>query len=236
MGGDAVLKLEDVTFSRDGFALSAGLELTAGQIAAIIGPSGGGKSTLLSLIAGFLTPDHGQIFWHGDRLNELPPGERPVSMLFQDHNLFPHLTAGQNVALGLRPSLRLRADEQVEVDRALAEVGLADLADRKPGQLSGGQMSRVGLARILVQERPLLLLDEAFAALGPALRDEMLGQIRSLAAARGTTVLMVTHQPEDAVAIADCVYLVADGRVQGPYAPARLEQDVPLELAAYLGR
>src|SRR5690606_16318521 len=144
------------------------------------GPSGGGKTTLLHAIAGFEQPEAGSLRFAGQDLLPLAPAQRPVSMLFQDHNLFPHLTAAENVALGLKPSLRLDAGERERVAATLAEVNLAELASRRPAELSGGQRQRVALARALLRGKPLMLLDEPFGALDPGLRREMIARVDAL--------------------------------------------------------
>jgi thiamine transport system ATP-binding protein len=230
-----VLELEDLRAGHGDFQLAADWRLPAGRIAAVIGPSGGGKSTLLDAIAGFLAPEAGRVLWHGRDLTPLGPSERPVAMLFQDNNLFPHLTAGENVALALTPKRRLTAAQRAEVETALARVGLDGLGTRRPAELSGGQQGRVALARVLLQRKPLLLLDEPFAALGPAQRGEMLDLVAALARETGATVLMVSHAPEDARRIADAVVLVAEGRAQAPEPTERLFADPPPALRAYLG-
>lgn len=209
--------------------------MPAGARVALIGPSGAGKSTLLGAIAGFEVPAAGRILWQGRDLAPLTPGARPVSLLFQDSNLFPHLTAAQNVGLGLRPSLRLSPQERAQVDGALARTGLAAFGDRKPAQLSGGQQSRVALARALLRARPLLLLDEPFAALGPALRAEMLDLVAEITAETGATLLMVSHEPGDARRIADLTIVVADGRAAAPMPTGALFADPPAALRSYLG-
>ena len=217
------------------FRLSADFTLEAGRFAAVIGPSGGGKTTLLEAIAGFLPLERGEIWWRGTALSHAPPGKRPVAMLFQDGNLFPHLTAAQNVGLGINPRLRLSSEQQARVEAALARVGLAGLGERKPAALSGGQRARVGLARLIVQQRALFLLDEPFAALGPALKAEMLQLVARLARESGATVMMVSHEPRDARAVADVTILVAEGRALPPVATERLFADPPPALRAYLG-
>ncbi len=164
-----------------------------------------------------------------------PPAERPISILFQDNNLFPHLTAADNVALGLRPDLKLDAAGRARVEAALERVGLAGLGHRKPGQLSGGQAARVALARALLRSKPLMLLDEPFGALGPALRAEMLALVAELADETGATLLIVSHEPDDARAIASHVILVADGRALPPVATDEIFAHPPAALAAYLG-
>jgi thiamine transport system ATP-binding protein len=211
-----MLTLENLLITQGDFSLRANWSVAPGQIVALIGPSGEGKSTLLSCMAGFLAPSAGHIVWSGARIETTPPNARPFAMVFQDHNLFPHLDAYQNVALGRDPGLRLTSGDRADIDNALAQVGLAGLATRKPAQLSGGQQGRVALARVLVQDRPIMLLDEPFAALGPALRAEMLELVRDIAQAKGATVLMVTHNPDDARHVADQVILVAQGQAQAP--------------------
>jgi len=231
-----MLTLDHLEIRQGDFHLSADLRVETGAITAIVGPSGAGKSTLLSAIAGFLLPAKGRILWNGIDLALLPPGKRPISTLFQDQNLFPHLTVAQNLGLGLRPDLRLGPDDQRKIAEALRRVGLEGTLNRKPGSLSGGQQSRVALARALLRARPLLLLDEPFAALGPALKVEMLDMVRDLAAETGTTVLMVSHDPADARRIASQTILVADGRAEPPSPTATLLDNPPPALADYLGK
>jgi thiamine transport system ATP-binding protein len=230
-----MLALERLLITQGDFRLEADLSVPAGTICAIVGPSGAGKSTLLNVIAGFFAAAEGRVLWNGAPIDRLPPGERPVSIVFQDNNLFPHLTAFQNVAIGLRPSLKLTPDETRQVEEALSRVGLTGLGARRPGELSGGQQSRVALARVLVRRRPLLLLDEPFAALGPALRAEMLDLVKAVAEDTGATVLMVSHDPDDARRIADLTLYLDEGRAHPPVPTAALFADPPPALAAYLG-
>ncbi|MGR3761126.1 thiamine ABC transporter ATP-binding protein [Roseobacteraceae bacterium NS-SX3] len=230
-----MLKLDCAVIDNGGYLVRADLEIAAGACVAVIGPSGAGKSTLAEAIAGFLPLRSGRILWEGQDLSRLAPGKRPVAMLFQDGNLFPHLTVAENVGLGLRADLRLSAAEEPRVDEALARVGLFGMGARKPAALSGGQQSRVALARVLVQGRDILLLDEPFAALGPALKAEMLDLVAGLARETGATVLMVSHDPADARRIADQVVLVAEGVAHPPEATAELLDNPPPTLKAYLG-
>lgn len=230
-----MLEIRDVSVTLGAFTLTADLSIPAGSRVAVIGPSGSGKSTLLALIEGFLAPDRGQILWDGQDLAALAPGQRPVSVLFQHQNLFPHLTAAQNVGLGLRPDLRLDADQRARVQRALLEVGLDGMADRRPSHLSGGQQSRVALARVLLRARPILLLDEPFAALGPALKTEMLALLDRIANETGATVLMITHDPDDARIFAPLTMVIDGGVAQKPVATGPLLDDPPPALRAYLG-
>lgn len=203
---------------------------------AVIGPSGSGKSTLLNLIAGFETPLSGNVLINGQDVTRLPPGSRPVSMIFQDNNVFAHLDLRQNVGLGISPSLSLDAAQVQRVDAALAEVGLSALAHRKPGDVSGGERQRVAIARALVRDRPVLLLDEPFAALGPALRRDMLDLVKAMQQARHMTVVMVTHQPEDAHHATTHTAYLENGRILAlrPTADLFAATDLP-GLDAYLG-
>lgn len=230
-----MLRLENLTIVQGDFRLEADLSVPAGAMVPVIGPSGAGKSTLLSVIAGFAAPSSGRVTWEERDLAGLEPGERPLSIVFQDGNLFPHLTVFQNVGLGLSPSLRLDAAQRARVTQSLERVGLADLAGRKPAALSGGQQSRVALARVLLRARPLLLLDEPFAALGPALRAEMMELVQQVAAETGASVLMVTHDPRDALRLGGQTVLVADGRAHSPSDTKTLFADPPEALRAYLG-
>lgn len=230
-----MLTLERLDIVQGDFRLTADWAVPQGARVALIGPSGAGKSTLLSVIAGFFAARAGRVLWEGADLTGKAPGARPVAMLFQDGNLFPHLTAGQNVGLGIRPDLRLKPGDRARVASALARVGLGGFADRRPGSLSGGQQSRVALARVLVQSRPLLLLDEAFAALGPALRAEMLDLVAELCDERGATLLMVSHAPEDARRIADSLVMVDDGVAEAPVPTSEAFSAPSDKMRRYLG-
>jgi len=231
-----MLTLENMQVSQGSFQLTADFSLQAATSTAVIGPSGGGKSSLLSAIAGFIPLAAGKVVWNGVDLASLAPAERPVSLVFQDNNLFGHFSAFQNVAIGMRPSMRLSEGEADQAMAALKRVGLAGLEHRKPAQLSGGQQSRVTLARVLVRAQPLLLLDEPFAALGPGLRADMLALVGELVAASGASLLMVTHEPEDARRITPQTIFVDAGQVHRPQPTAALLDDPPRALGDYLGR
>lgn len=230
-----MLQLEALDIRQGGFRLTADWTLERGARLALIGPSGAGKSTLLSVIAGFFAPLSGRVVWDGQDLRGLAPGARPVAMLFQDNNLFSHLTLAQNVGLGLRADLRLKPAERDRVREALDRVGLAGMEARRPGALSGGQQSRAALARVLVQDRPLLALDEPFAALGPALKSEMLDLVAALCDETGATLVMVSHDPGDARRIAPLTSVVAEGEAVAPMPTEALLRDPPPALRAYLG-
>ena len=230
-----MLTLDALTVRQGGFELHANWSVAAAERVAIIGPSGGGKSTLLMAIAGFIPAVSGRVLWQGRDLGDVPPGARPVSMLFQDQNLFPHLTLAQNLGLGLSPDLRLTAAQQGQIEAVLRRVGLGDMGARKPAQLSGGQQGRAALARALLRARPVLLLDEPFAALGPALKVEMLEVVAEVASETGAAVLMVTHDPADARRFADKTVLVVEGVAQAPQPTAALFANPPDALRDYLG-
>jgi len=229
--------LDHVSLGFGEFAVAFNAAIAAGRLTAVVGPSGAGKSTLLNLIAGFERPDAGTVAIGGRDVTRLGPADRPVSMVFQENNLFAHLDIGTNVALGLDPSLKLAADGWRIVEGALDRVGLAGYAKRRPGSLSGGERQRVALARAVVRRRPVLLLDEPFAALGPGLKADMLSLIGTLQRETGMTALMVTHQPDDATAIADEVLFVNRGRIGGA-GPSQgfFSRDDIEGLGEYLGR
>lgn len=230
-----MLEFDKTVIANGPFRVSADWSVAPGSRIALIGPSGAGKTTILSAIAGFLPVVAGALRWQGRDLAPLPPGDRPVSILFQDENLFPHLTVAQNVGLGLRPALRLDAAERARVSAALARVGLAGFDTRLPAELSGGQQSRVALARVLLRARPLLLLDEPFAALGPALKSAMLDLVAEICDETGATLLMVSHDPDDARRICPLTSLVVEGVAAPPVPTGPLLDAPPPALAAYLG-
>ncbi|MCG6114684.1 MAG: thiamine ABC transporter ATP-binding protein [Mesorhizobium sp.] len=210
----ATAKLEDVVFGFEGMKMRFDLSIEAGAVVAIMGASGSGKTTLLNLIAGFEQPEAGRILIGGHDMTGSAPSSRPVSMVFQENNLFAHLDVGANVGLGRSPSLRLSAKDREDVAAALDHVGLAGKEARLPGELSGGERQRVALARVLLRRQPVLLLDEPFASLGPSLRREMLALLEDLHGRIGMTILMVTHHPEDARALADTVAFLESGGIE----------------------
>jgi thiamine transport system ATP-binding protein len=231
-----MLRIEDLTFPFPDFTGRYSLTAPAGAIIGLAGPSGGGKTTLLDGIAGFLTPVSGMLSFEGIDLLPLPPAERPTGMIFQDFNLFPDLTAIENIGLGIRPSLRLSASERNRAAEALASVELAGFENRKPGAMSGGERQRVALARALAGGRHLLLFDEAFSGLDPGLRQAMLRLVAQLARAHGLTVLMSIHTPEDLIGIADSVAFIAEGHIafHGPVERFFASSDQPA-IRRYLG-
>jgi thiamine transport system ATP-binding protein len=190
------------------------LNISQGNIVAILGASGAGKSTLLSLLAGFIHPNTGNIFIAGQAVDKFAPHQRPLAMLFQEHNLFSHLTVQDNIALGLQPSLKLTSQQLSQVVEVSQQVEVDALLTRLPDQLSGGQRQRVALARCFIQKRPVLLLDEPFSALDPLLRSAMLARVKTLASAEQVTVLMVTHHLSDANNIASHFVFINQGQAR----------------------
>ena len=231
-----MIRLQNVRFDYEAMRMVFDLKVERGEFLAVIGPSGAGKSTLLSLIAGFETPLGGEIRLDGRNMAGVAPADRPVSMVFQDHNSFAHLDLWTNVALGISPRLRLSEAERSRVDGALVRTGLASLAKRMPGEVSGGEHQRVAIARALVRDKPILLLDEPFAALGPALRRDMLDLLRDLQAEKGFTIMLVSHHPEDARYAAQRTAFLSDGRIiaAGP-TDEILARGGIAEIGAYLG-
>ncbi len=207
------VSLDQVQYEYQNECFEFELQLPAGAIMALMGASGSGKSTLLSLVAGFIEPSQGQILVNGDNVVGRAPHQRPVAMLFQEHNLFTHLTVRQNIGLGLHPGLKLTAAQQQLVQQAAQQVGIEELLERLPEQLSGGQRQRVALARCFVQPHTIWLLDEPFSALDPVLREDMLRLVAKLAEQRKLTVLMVTHHISDAKMIASHFAFMQQGRV-----------------------
>ena len=178
--------------------ISTNISLEPDKIYAVVGPSGAGKSTFLNLISGFASISSGSIIWNGQEISNLPPAKRNVSILFQDNNLFPHLSVWRNLALAVTHWPKISRDNEEKLKAVMSEVGILGLENRKPSQLSGGQQSRVALARVLLQKNKILLLDEPFSALGPSLKDQMLELIKKIAKNKKLLVLMVTHEPADA--------------------------------------
>ncbi|CRL64049.1 thiamine ABC transporter ATP-binding protein ThiQ [Proteus vulgaris] len=208
-----MIKLEHLAYTYEHQHLVFNLAVNTGERIAVLGPSGAGKSTLLSLIAGFLPSEKGTLFLNGCDHTKTAPAKRPISMLFQDNNLFPHLTVRQNIGLGLDPGLKLTDTQKILLENRAKQVSLNEYLDRLPSQLSGGQRQRVAIARCLVREQPILLLDEPFSALDPALRIEMLALLEQLCEEKKLTLLMVSHSLEDAIKIASRAIVIDNGTI-----------------------
>lgn len=189
------------------------LNVKKGERIALIGESGAGKSTLLNLIAGFEKADRGEILLNGENHFATEPAQRPVSMLFQDNNLFPHLTVAQNIGLGLVSRLHFNATQMQQITQIAEQMGIAELLERRSDLLSGGQKQRVALARTLLRDKPILLLDEPFSALDPQKRIEMQQLVVELCQQKQLTLLMVTHQVEEVSKWCDRVVEVKQGHL-----------------------
>lgn len=229
------LTLADIAFSYDGTEFLFDLAVAPGQIVAIAGPSGSGKSTLLNLVAGFERPSRGKISAGGEDITALPPDKRPVSMLFQENNLFAHLNVEDNVLLGVASNLKPSPSQRQAAGAALERTGLKGKELRLPSELSGGERQRVALARALIRRRPILLLDEPFASLGPALRHQMLDLVRSLQRETGMTILFVSHHPEDVRGFASTYIFLSGGTIAATgSADSMNAEDAPDIVRAYL--
>jgi len=192
---------------------SINLTIASSQYFVLLGPSGGGKTTLLRLIGGFLKPTAGRILLHGRDVSDLPPNERPTSMVFQSYALFPHMNVARNVGYGLKLRRMAQADIRDKVNSMLQLVGLVGLNERMPHELSGGQQQRVQLARSLVLDSDILLLDEPLASLDAKLRKDMCLELKHIQEKVGITFLHVTHNQEEAMTIADHIAIIADGNL-----------------------
>jgi spermidine/putrescine transport system ATP-binding protein len=211
---ESVLELRGVTKKYPGHCAvsNVSLRLPTGGFYTLVGPSGCGKTTTLRLIGGFEQPTAGDVMLNGAVVNRLQPFQRDVSTVFQNYALFPHLTALRNVEFGLRE--RGIADRRARAMRALELVRLTGMRDRMPAELSGGEKQRVALARSLVLEPKLLLLDEPMAALDPKLRKQMRAELKAMQRKTGVTFLLVTHDQEEALSMSDQVAVMNNGTIE----------------------
>ncbi len=190
---------------------SVNLSIYSGEYFVLLGPSGGGKTTLLRSIGGFIRPTAGQVILHGHDMTDMPPEKRSTSMVFQSYALFPHMTVAKNVGYGLRLRKMAKPEIAERVEQMLAQVGLVGYGERMPWELSGGQQQRVQLARALVLEADIILLDEPLAALDANLRKDMCYELKHLQEKVGITFIHVTHNQEEAMTVADRIAIIADG-------------------------
>jgi spermidine/putrescine ABC transporter ATP-binding subunit len=208
------------------------LDIAGNEFFALLGASGSGKTTLLRMLAGFEGPTSGQIFLAGKDVSNVPPNKRPVNLMFQSYALFPHMTVRGNIAYGLEMEHLPRAEINARVDEILAVIELAAFADRKPEQLSGGQKQRVALARALVKRPQVLLLDEPLGALDKKLRGAMQLELKRLQHEVGITFVVVTHDQEEALVMADRIAILKDGRLLQSGAPREVYEHPANRFAA----
>jgi putative spermidine/putrescine transport system ATP-binding protein len=221
----AAIKLDQVTKTFDGRVMAVDavtLDIAAGEFFSLLGPSGCGKTTSLRMIAGFEHPDSGRVHVGGKDITDLPVHRRDMGMVFQSYALFPHRTVAENVAFGLRMREVPRPEIERRVAAALAQVALTGFETRKPGQLSGGQQQRVALARALVVEPPVLLCDEPLGALDRKLRQQMQFELKELQKRLGVTLVFVTHDQEEALAMSDRIAVMNGGKVEQVGTPTEI--------------
>jgi spermidine/putrescine transport system ATP-binding protein len=214
VAGDAILELRGVSkrFGSQPAVTGLNLGVNRGEFFSLLGPSGCGKTTTLRMIAGFETPDEGEIRLNGTRIDALPPYRRSVNTVFQNYALFPHLTVRGNVEFGLKRKGRAGIEDKVRA--VLDQVRLSDKASRMPAQLSGGERQRVALARALVLEPDVLLLDEPLSALDPQLRKQVRAELKDLQRRVGVTFLFITHDQEEAMSMSDRIAVMNRGAVE----------------------
>ena len=215
---DGVVKTFGALRAVDGLSL----DIKAGEFFALLGPSGCGKTTLLRMLAGFETPDEGRILLDGNDIAQVLPHQRPVNMMFQNYALFPHLNVRDNIAFGLKRAGMRRSEIKTRVAEMVALVKLEGLEKRKPDQLSGGQKQRVALARSLARRPQMLLLDEPLAALDKKLRESTQAELMELQRRLGMTFIIVTHDQEEAMTVADRIGVMDNGRLQQVATPRKL--------------
>lgn len=212
------------------------LEIKRGEFFSLLGPSGCGKTTMLRLAAGFEYPDTGRVVLNGRDITDLPPNKRQLNTIFQSYALFPHLSAWENIAFGLRVAKRSKRDIETEVEAMLRLIRMSDQAGKKPDQLSGGQKQRVAIARALINKPQVLLLDEPLAALDLKLRQRMLIELDMIHDQVGITFLYVTHDQGEAMSLSDRIAVMDSGRIEQVGSPAEIyEAPRTSFVAAFIG-
>ncbi len=224
----AAVKFEKVQKSYDGHKLvvkDLNLDIAPGEFLTMLGPSGSGKTTCLMMLAGFEPATHGEIFLNNEPINNVPPHKRGIGMVFQNYALFPHMTVAENLAFPLKIRKIPNADRKAKVKKALDMVELGDFANRRPIQLSGGQQQRVAVARALVFDPDLVLMDEPLGALDKQLREQMQYEIKHIHENLGVTVVYVTHDQSEALTMSDRVAVFEDGIIQQLSGPDKLYEN-----------
>ncbi len=238
MGGGFVV-FEHVQKSYDGQTLvvkDLNLDIGKGEFLTMLGPSGSGKTTCLMMLAGFEQATHGEIRLDGQNINDVPPHKRGIGMVFQNYALFPHMTVGENLSFPLEVRGMTKAEREERVKRALDMVQMGAFINRRPAQLSGGQQQRIALARALVFDPKLVLMDEPLGALDKQLREHMQFEIKALHERLGITVVYVTHDQGEALTMSDRIAVFNDGRIQQLASPSALyEQPENSFVASFIG-
>src|SRR5690349_8016687 len=218
------LRLEDISHRFGEFVAvrDINLDVAGGELVALLGPSGCGKSTLLRIVSGFIRQSHGRVLFDEGAVDHLPPSRRGAGIVFQNYALFPHMTVSENVAYGLQAQKWPRQRIGPRVAEMLALVHMAEFAERKPRQLSGGQQQRIALARCLAIDPKVLLLDEPFGALDKNLRLDMQIEVKRLQREYGITTILVTHDQEEALSMADRIAVMARGRIEQVSSPTEI--------------
>ena len=233
------VKFDKVDKSYDGKILvvkDLQLDIEEGEFVTMLGPSGSGKTTCLMMLAGFETPTHGEIYLDGRAISSIPPHKRGIGMVFQNYALFPHMTVYENLAFPLRVRKIPKDEADKKIDKALSMVSLQGFADRMPGQLSGGQQQRVAVARSLVFDPQLVLMDEPLGALDKNLRESMQYEIKHIHESIGVTVVYVTHDQSEALTMSNRIAVFNDGKVQQLSSPDKLyEEPVNSFVAEFIG-
>lgn len=233
-----ILSLKNINKSFAGHKVlkNISFEVFKGEFFTLLGPSGCGKTTILRLIAGFETPDSGEILLENTLINTLPPHKRNINTVFQSYTLFPHMTVEENIAFGLKMKKMPPLQIKEKISQALSMVKLAGFEKRYPHQLSGGQQQRIALARALVNEPKVLLLDEPFSALDYALRKEMRLELKLIQEKLGITFIFVTHDQEEALSLSDRVVVLEKGEIKQIGTPTQIyENPTSLEVAKFVG-
>ena len=224
-----MIKLENISIKLDNFRTKFTVEINKGEWVGIIGQSGAGKSTFLNLIAGFAQPEEGSLLINNTEMRNLPASKRSISSLFQDNNLFPHLSVYQNIAIAIKPNLKLHDNEKKKIFEIIEYLNLSSKAHSSIGTLSGGERQRVALGRVMSSDKKILLLDEPFSQLDPNLRIEMLELIKKIREEKKITIIMAIHTPAEAINFVSRFLMIKEGKVLRELQP----QDYNIDLYGY---
>ena len=208
-----MIKLENISIKLDNFRTKFTVEINKGEWVGIIGQSGAGKSTFLNLIAGFAQPEVGSLLINNTEMRNLSASKRSISSLFQDNNLFPHLSVYQNIAIAIKPNLKLHENEKEKIFEIIEYLNLSSKIHSSIGTLSGGERQRVALGRVMSSDKKILLLDEPFSQLDPNLRIEMLELIKKIREKKKITIIMAIHTPAEAIDFVSRFLLIKEGKV-----------------------